>query len=55
MPICHSAHFCWIYLYSSRGYNEAQELDSIGMKHTKTEVMSGSGYRFLIVMSFSGL
>ena len=33
-PICHSTHFSRIHLYSSRGYNEAQEQDSIGMKNT---------------------
>ena len=33
-PFCNSAHFSQIHLYSSRSYNEAQEWDSFGMKHT---------------------
>ena len=33
-PICHSTYFSRIHLYSSRGYNKAQERNSIGMEDT---------------------
>ena len=33
-PSCHSANFGRIHLHSSRSYNEAQEGDGVGMKHT---------------------
>ena len=33
-PLSHSANFSRVHLHSSRGYDEAQEGDSVGMEHT---------------------
>ena len=33
-PFCYSANLSQVHLYFSRGYNEAQERDRFGMKHT---------------------
>ena len=33
-PLSHSTQFSWIHLYFSRGYDEAQEGDSVGLKST---------------------